>query len=61
MKMLTLKMQMLKTYFIRCVVYDKSRYGFGKAMVEKKLVLLVLLLCCFNTATTSESGDYGGL
>ena len=33
------------------VVYDKSRCGLRKAMVEKKFVLSVLL-CCFNTATT---------
>ena len=44
------------------VVYYKSSCGFGKAMVKKNLVLFVLLLlCCFNTATASESGDYGGL
>ena len=43
------------------MVYDKSRCGFRKAMVEQKLVLFVLLLCCFNTAAASESGDYGGL
>ena len=29
-------------------------------MVEKKLVLFVLLLCCY-AVLTSESGDYGGL
>ena len=31
--------------------------GFRKTKVEKKLVLFMLLLCCFNTAVTSESGD----
>ena len=41
------------------VVYDKSRCGFGKGMVEKKPVLFVLLPCCCITVT-SESDDYGG-